>query len=690
MNKTDSTSSHKRSSPQSDSADRSTLYLFAILAFVGVLVYLPLAGRMGYYKDDWFLIFDAHTQGAQFFHEIYQIDRPARAYVMQFVYNMFGDRVIYYHLSAYLFRLLASWALFWALDMIWPGHRKPNFLIALLLLIYPGFLSQFNPIDYQAQILSLCLAAASIAFTVRAIKVQNRGSRLAWTGLAILTGIIYPALVEYMLGLEILRLSLIVQLALQENNSAPRETLRKAAGLWLPFLSAPVLFLVWRFFFFETERRATDLGAQFGQLFASPLAGLWWLVNWIQDAFRVVLLAWTVPFYNLAFNLRLKDFLTGMGLAVVVVLLVLIGWLDLGKRDRKTFTDETDPNWKKQILLAGLLTAFIALLPVILVNRHADFGDYSRYTLASAAGAGMIVTVFLLSIHSARWRTALIAILVFAASFTHYANAARAVEETENVRDFWWQVAWRAPDIQPGTTLVASYPVGAIQEDYFIWSPANFIYYPEKQNQTPIQLKLPAAVLTDDVVRQILVGKGEETPLRRGNELTRNFGKVLVMTQASANACVRLIDGSSPDLSIGDPQRILLIASKSKLDNVLSGADQPVPPASIFGVEPEHDWCFYYQKADLARQQGDWEEIVRLGAETAKLGLHPNDQIELMPFLQAYAFLGDRKQVKGLSTRINTQLFYQNQACNQLSSMDDRGYPLSAEMQSYVNEIFCP
>jgi hypothetical protein len=140
-------------------------------------------------------------------------------------------------------------------------------------------------------------------------------------------------------------------------------------------------------------------------LFVSPLTGLWWLVNWIQDAFRVVFLAWAVPFYNLAFDLRLKDFLTGMGLAVVAVLLVLIGLLELRRLAPGSFADETDSRWKKQILITGIATAFLALLPVIVVNRHADFGDYSRYSLASAAGVGMIVTVFALSIASARVRT---------------------------------------------------------------------------------------------------------------------------------------------------------------------------------------------------------------------------------------------------------------------------------------------
>ena len=665
---------------------KSSFYFFLLLAFVGALVYLPLADKLGYYKDDWFLIFDAHTQGAQFFHEIYRIDRPARAYVMELTYSLFGDRVLPYHLSAYAYRLLASWALYSALRMVWPRYRTPNFLIALLFLIYPGFLSQLNPIDYQAQLLSLLLAVSSIAFTVKALQTQKLSPRVTWTGLSIVTGILYLALVEYMIGLELLRLSLIVQLVFRENGKTFQEHVQRVVRLWLPFLSAPLVFLIWRFFFFESERRATDLSSQFGQLFASPLSGLWWLVNWMQDAFRVVFLAWAVPFNNLVFTLRLRDFLVGTGLSIVIVLLIL---LTLRKLASKPFEDEIDSDWKKQTLIIGVITALVALLPVIIANRHVDFGDYSRYALASAAGVGMILTVLILSIGSAYLRMTIIAFLVFVATFTHYANAAHAAEESASVQDFWWQVVWRAPDIQPGTTLVANYPVGNIQEDYFIWGPANLIYYPEKQNQIPITITLPAAVLTDEVVLQILANRGEETPLRRGNELTRDFGNVLIMTQASENSCVRLIDGRSPDLSIHDPHRILLIASNSKLDKVIADGEQMVPLAVIFGDEPEHNWCYYYQKAALARQRGDWESVARFEAEAAELGLHPNDQIELMPFLQAYAFLGDQKQVKGLSTRINTQLFYKEQACTHLRAMANDGYPLSADMQSYVSELFC-
>jgi hypothetical protein len=88
-------------------------------------------------------------------------------------------------------------------------------------------------------------------------------------------------------------------------------------------------------------------------------------------------------------------------------------------------------------------------------------------------------------------------------------------------------------------------------------------------------------------------------------------------------------------------------------------------------------------------KQGNWNEIARLGGEAQDLGLHPNDQVEWMPFLQAYAFLGDEKHVKALSTRINTDPSYRQLACNNINAMNGYGYPLSPDIQQQVDELFC-
>jgi hypothetical protein len=91
----------------------------------------------------------------------------------------------------------------------------------------------------------------------------------------------------------------------------------------------------------------------------------------------------------------------------------------------------------------------------------------------------------------------------------------------------------------------------------------------------------------------------------------------------------------------------------------------------------------------MARQQGAWSEITKLGDEVNKLGYHPNDQIEWMPFLQAYAMLGGQKEVKDVSSKINVEPFYKYQACETMKAMGTSGYPLQPEMQTYTEELFC-
>jgi hypothetical protein len=191
------------------------------------------------------------------------------------------------------------------------------------------------------------------------------------------------------------------------------------------------------------------------------------------------------------------------------------------------------------------------------------------------------------------------------------------------------------------------------------------------------------------VVERIIMQRGEESPGRRGNELTRNFGNILLLSQASPNSCLHIIDDNIPEYSIFDQQRTMLVGTNSQIDNVLLNENPPMPPSAIFGNEPIHDWCYYYQKASLARQSSEWETVAKLGDEAQKLGLHPNDQIEWLPFLQAYAILGNQKQVKSISTRINTEPFYMYETCKVLTSMMESGAQFSTGMQADIADLFC-
>ena len=658
-----------------------------ILLVISAIAYLPLAHKMGYLNDDWYLMYDGLVGGANFFHEVFRGDRPGRALAMIPLFSIFGVESYYYHLSAYLFRFLGGLCLYWTLQMLWEKKQFSNLITALFFTVYPGFLSQINAIDYQSHILGLSLAVASVAFTVKSILSAGKGPRIFYAIASILTGWGYLSQMEYFIGIEAFRFACIFLLMWRTQTNSVREKLQKAALASLAFLLIAVGFLTWRLFFFTSERRATDLSLQISLLFSAPLTGLWWLNYLIQDIFTVSALAWTLPVYLFAFPLRLRDVWMGFGIAAFAAALLVVA-LHWGVENDSDTESGSRSSERRERLWVALIAITGGLLPIIFANRHVTLPDYSRYTLIASIGAVIPLAVVIENLSSRTLRMTLTGFLVGIAVMTHYGNSLKAVNETESTLNFWWQVSWRAPQIKAGTTLIASYPGSPLSEDYFVWGPANLIYYPEKQNTIPIQVKLPAAILSDDAVLQIITNGGMETPLRRGNYLERDFRNVLVMIQTSSNSCVRFINGDAPELSQYDLHRLLLVAPHSRLDNVVTEGDFKTPPAGVFGEEPERGWCYTYQKADLARQRGDWEQIPDLLEEALDKGYYPEDGLEWMPFLQANAILGDLDKMRSTTKLVITDKFQRLQACDIMTDFMNKE-TLDDAVDDFIQKKIC-
>ena len=91
----------------------------------------------------------------------------------------------------------------------------------------------------------------------------------------------------------------------------------------------------------------------------------------------------------------------------------------------------------------------------------------------------------------------------------------------------------------------------------------------------------------------------------------------------------------------------------SHLDRILPRlSDGAMPPAAIFGREPDRSWRYYFEKADLARQLLDWPQVVRMGDEARTLGLAPHDSTEWLPFVEGYLRTGRQAEAKQLLARM--------------------------------------
>jgi hypothetical protein len=152
-----------------------------------------------------------------------------------------------------------------------------------------------------------------------------------------------------------------------------------------------------------------------------------------------------------------------------------------------------------------------------------------------------------------------------------------------------------------------------------------------------------------------------------------------------------VIDAQWPRYSDRDSDQVLLLGEYSNIQTVLPDIITPRPAEFIFGPEPTHahTWCYYYQQAELALQQEDWDKIVELGDQVNELKLTPNDRIEWGPFLQGYAIQGDEKGFKTTAIKIDSSPFVRRQACLTLLKMQELGTTFTPGIQSLMDEKLC-
>ena len=660
-----------------------SLLVAALFFIIAALLYLPSAPRIGYYADDWASMYAARTAGPRILNQYYIVDaRPARALVTIPLYMLFKGNPYYYSLSAYLFRVLGALTMLWVLRLVWPVQRRETFWTALLFLVYPGFLSQTIPVDFQSHLIAIWMAYLSIGLGLKSIFVQDRFQRrLLWIG-AVLSGWFYLGLMEYYIGFEAVRLLLTGVIFLRYAGGWMRNIL---SGLrsWLAYAFIPFTFLIWRLFIFEGQRKVTDVGTQFGVFAAMPFKTiLSWLVYFLQDIMNVTVLAWGVPLSQLGFNLRLRDGLTAFGLSLLVLILfyLALSLIDGSDADRPQGADfATEAFW------VGGLWVPCGLVAVTLANRHIVFPEYARYGFVSAGGAVLLLAALLSRIKGRRIQLAALGFLLVSATITHHANGVRFADLADDIRAFWWQASWRIPALKPGTTLVAHYPNGGIIETSTVWGPANQIYFPEGTATGSVQPGISAILLNPDTVRDILNQKNQYADIYNFMEFQPDPRHILILTRPGPYSCLQVIDGAAPEYSGSEDPMFLMIGSHSEPGYIKTESPFQAVPEFLFGPEPKHDWCYFYEKAALARQRRDWSEVLKLGIEADRQKHRPDDLIEWMPFLEAYARSGDEKALARLASVIQSDKFVARQACDILGGLQG----LNAGVRSVIDMRYC-
>jgi hypothetical protein len=667
------------------------LFIFMIAG----VTYLPNLSQATIYRDDWYYTMDRMIGGPGIFQEMFSIDRPARGPLFEAYYQLFGVQPFPYHMSSFLWRVAGGLAALWLFRQLWPRQRLASFMMALLFVLYPGYLRWMEGFENQPRIISSFLEALSIALTLGAITADRTIPKILLWISSILTGWAYIALVDFAFGMEVFRWLCVFLLVNRDRQTLPfaRKAI-SATRAWGMAAVIPVGFLFWRFFLFHNERTATDVGLQFSYLVASPLAtGELWFLRLFQSIVNVTIPAWGSSLFQSLFEISLSNTILAISMAGTAVLLFLGISLSMWK------TDEDDANnvdilssqtWQSEAIWVGLAGVFAGVVPVIVANRYVSVEAYSHYALPASLASAMVVVGILSLINSRTVRSGMASVIVLLAVLTHYSASLQVLHEERVIADFWQQVVWRAPGIKAGTTLFVSYPSISYAEDVdAVAGPANFLYFPEQTNQIPAIYPLVALPQMDYTTIYVLRGGKERAAGYRTHVGEINYDNMLVISQPAENACVHVIDSQWPRYSNQDSAQILLLGEYSKIQRVVTEGSAPRPAEFIFGPEPAHTWCYYYQQAELALQEGDWVKVVQIGDRVNQLGLSPNDRIEWAPFLQAYAVRNDEKAFNATAQKIDKLPFVRRETCRALLKMEETGSSFTPQIQALVDEKVC-
>lgn len=602
------------------------------------MAYTPLIPFMGFYGDDFFFDYVSHFYKTSGLIQSLVIDRPFNGYALIFFYFVLGlkDNVLLWHIFAFLMRLAGGYTLFFLLRKIWPDKLHVTTSITLLFLIYPGFFQQPLPLGFSVWITNLTLWILSLLFTVYAVKSANKLKLFFFTLIALVLQLHSFLQAEFFIGMEVLRL-LIVTYILQ--NKISLKSIKKTLINWLPYIISSLTFTLWRILIFKSAREVTDINWVAQTYYSNPV----WIAKLpleiINSFTQTIVFAYFLPtvinFIRLPLQFSFFAILLGGASTLLLQLYYKI-----------TQTEKNDRKLGKDLLLIGAISILGSLIPIIISGRFIRMTKvFDRYTLTSTIGVGLIIIGFLLYKIPRTWRRVLVTLLVFLSVTSHLMNGFYRVDYWNKQKDLWWQLYWRAPKIENNAVLVLDFPpvtkdslfkniINKVQwyrfywVDYQIWATGNLFF---NYNTNP-QTHFTGDFLADKNIIDKIKNQVIESLTDRNITYTRYYKNTVIISAPSDISCLWVLDKNRSELPSHANELLKSSIIYSDTDKLVTKESTIIPPKEIFGNEPPHDWCYYFQKASLARQLKNWDKLSQLKKEVLQKNLKPKDPNEWLVF----------------------------------------------------------
>jgi hypothetical protein len=636
--------------------------VLAVLFGLGVLAYGLMAPLMGFYWDDWPWIWLYKLDGLRGLAQIDQQFRPLAGEILALSGLLAGTRPLGWQALNLLFRWASAAAFWWMLVQIWPRHMRRAAAAAFLVLVYPGFTQQFIAVNSSRHILPLVFFCLSIGFMAWSLRDRRR---FAWlTAASIGTAMLAFFSTDYYYGLELIR-PLVIWIVLLRRPEPPRQRLERTLVGWTPYLLLLLAVFAWRFIISQQVQYPVTIFSDFA---SAPLEtaiqtartiGMGMLDGGGRAWARLFEFPATSQFGDRKTILFWLVSLASAGL----VFLYLERLRDSTSQDRSGL----------EVAGLGLAALLLGGIPFLVTEVPVSLQFPSdRTTLALMAGACLLLVGLV------DWlaRPRLLKLAIFAAVIglsvgAQFRAAAAYQRDWAYQVNFLRQLSWRAPGIQPGTALyILDLPVSN-STDNSLTAAVNWVY------ASPVVQNDIALMIFD--LSQRLAGRlpgllpGQAIDTKYGEFDFRGISDEALVVYYAPPACLRVLhpiyDAHFPKL----PDLMQDALPLTALERIQADPQQPARlPAEISAGDNRRGWCYYLQKADLARQQADWKSVAELGDTAFALDDKPNHASERAPFIQGYAYTGQWERAVELTREaLEINRFMQPMLCDLWADIEE-------------------
>lgn len=614
--------------------------LFASLIF---LAYGLLTPWMGFYWDDlpfaWFLKFFGPTE----FIEAFRPFRPLLGYIFLITTSIFGEHPLTWQIIGLLIRFILGLQVWSLLRQVFYTRKDSALWIALLFTVYPAYQQQWVALTHiNQELIPLIFLLSSFIITIKFLQNQNSPTYLLVFSLLLQALGLFST--EYFFGLELLRLCFIF-IIFSESIQNKKDLIQKSFMTWLPYFVVWIANAIWTYTYHQSSDYNSyqiDLASKF-----SPLA----LVNeFINTLSLSGFTAWLNAF-NIFSNFdgvvtQLIAFFIFTASALFVFFITQSNQAQITNNQLRI----TNHGW--QLTLIGLVTIFAGRLPSWAAGLPLKIEfDYDRFFVSIMLGASLfIVGLAELILKEGRAKIILLSVLIGISTAYQFTIANTFRRDWANQQDFFWQMSWRMPDLKENIAILTYELPFQYASDYQLTSSLNWLYAPDL-NSRDISYML-MYLKTRFNVEEIKADSPIEVQYRTVNFNGNTSNSVVIYKEA--DGCLRVLDPiynnaeTVPDANVYLIQAIEL----SNPDLIVLDASAPTMEKTLFGDEPSHGWCYFYAKAEVARQLGNWNEVVNLYKEGDKNGFAPNLSVEYLIFIEGFAQTGDFDTALKLTERV--------------------------------------